>query len=133
MGQRRFDLRDVQIDDGCLDVAVPEQFLNGVEVDAVFEQVRGKRMPEGMHRDILFYFRLGYGLIDDVLDTPFAHGLPGREPFEEIYFGFVVREIVRQLVSDERREHDVSVFLSLSLSDVDLFSIDIDIGNLDKP
>lgn len=132
MGKRRFNLRDVEIDDSRLNVAMSEELLDGVEIDSIFEQVSGERMAKGMHGDILFDFSFCHGLVDNVLDASFAHGFSGGEAFEEIDFGFLVREVVRELAGDKRREHDVPVFLSFTLPDVNLFSIRVNVGDLDQ-
>lgn len=132
MCQGRLHLRDVEIDDGGLNVAVSEKLLDGIEIDSIFEQMGGERMAKRMHGDIFFDLRLCHGFVDDVLDTPFAHRFSWCETFEEVDLWFLLCQVVRELVSDERREYYISVLLSFTLPDVYLFSMGVDVGDLDQ-
>ena len=84
MTQFRLDLSDVEIDDGGLDVGMAQQSLNGVDVDAIFEQMGSVAVPQGVHGDVLADLGFGQGLGNDVLNATHAHGLSGSESFEEV-------------------------------------------------
>ena len=84
MTQFRFDLSDVEIDDGGLDVGMSQQSLDGVDVDTIFEQMGSVTVAKGMHGDVLTDLGFGKGLGDDVLNAAHPHGLSGSESFEEV-------------------------------------------------
>ena len=50
----RSSLENVSIDHGCLDILVSEQILNGTNIYAVLEKVRGEGMAEGVTGHSLF-------------------------------------------------------------------------------
>ncbi len=39
----------MRIDLGGLDILVPQQFLDRADIVTIFQQMRGKGMPQGMH------------------------------------------------------------------------------------
>ena len=41
--------RQVKVDDRVLDIGMSQQNLDGTQVDARFQQVRGKAVPQGVH------------------------------------------------------------------------------------
>ena len=84
MTQFRFDLSDVEIDDGGLDVGMAEESLDGVDVDTILEQMGSVTVSQGMHGDILADVGFGQGLGDDILDAAYTHGLSGSESFEQV-------------------------------------------------
>jgi hypothetical protein len=45
----------VEIDHGGADIFVAEEMLDGKEADALFEQMGGKRMSQGVDRRLFIY------------------------------------------------------------------------------
>lgn len=60
-------VEDRRIDHRRFDIAMPQQFLNGSNVRAAFEQVRGKRMAKRMARGPLGEPGLRHSLSDAVI------------------------------------------------------------------
>jgi hypothetical protein len=52
------------IQGGGLELAMTEQYLYQPDIDLLFEQVGGERMPQQMHRDPLFDLSAGGGCAD---------------------------------------------------------------------
>ena len=54
-----------------------QHFLNGVQIRAVFEQMRGKAVAQGVRRDVLVDLRLFLIVFDDLPEALAAHALTG--------------------------------------------------------
>ena len=46
-------MREMQINRGLFQIAMSEQHLDGAQIGAGFEQVRGKAMPQSVRMDVL--------------------------------------------------------------------------------
>ena len=57
-------LDDVEVDHGGGDIGVTKEVLNGPDVGSGFEQMRGKRMSEGMAGDAFVEIGLAHGLAE---------------------------------------------------------------------
>ena len=55
------------VDHGGLDIFVTKELLDGANVIAVFEEVRGEAMAEGVGGDGFIYFRQSRGFLDGLL------------------------------------------------------------------
>lgn len=68
---------DLQVTRGGIDGPVPEQELNGPDVYAGFEEMRGKAVPERMDALAVYDPRSPLGVIVDLLGGPDRHRLGG--------------------------------------------------------
>ena len=66
-------IEHMRIDHGGLDVLVAEQFLDCADVVAIFQQVGGEGMTEGVRGDAFLDPRFAGGLPDCLLQTAGAH------------------------------------------------------------
>lgn len=73
---RRRRTQHVRVDHGGTDVAVAQQLLDPSNVNAGVEQVRGKRMTQGMCGDFLWNLRQGHGTRDRPPDRVFVLVMP---------------------------------------------------------
>src|SRR5262249_13435196 len=80
-------LRKVEIDGGLFQIAMPQQNLDGPQIRAVFEQVRGETVPQGVGMDFFAdtsaLSRLSAGKPDDLGGNRMIGGVPsvpGEEP-----------------------------------------------------
>ncbi len=62
-------LEDVGVDHGCLDILVSQEFLNGPDVIAIFQEVGGEGMAEGVAGDAFGYAGGDGGLTDGSLQA----------------------------------------------------------------
>jgi hypothetical protein len=60
-------VEDVSVDHGCAHVAVAQEFLDGPDVAVVLQQVRGKRMTQGVTRGSFRDPGPAYGVLDGAL------------------------------------------------------------------
>jgi len=59
----------VGVDHGGAHILVAEQFLDGTDVAAILEEVRGKRMAEGVTTDAFLDARFSGGFLDGALQN----------------------------------------------------------------
>ena len=69
-------LYKLRIDLGGRNIAVPHHFLNGVEICTVFQQVRGKAVPQCVGRDVFIDMRLFLIAFHDFPKALTAHAIP---------------------------------------------------------
>ena len=62
------------VDHGGADVFVPQQFLDGADVVAIFEQMGGEAVAEGMAGDALVEPGQASGFLDRFLHAALAKG-----------------------------------------------------------
>ena len=70
--------RDMRVDLRRRDVGMAEHGLDRTQVSAVFQQVRGKRMPQGMRRDVAVDPRLPGAALDNLPETLACQPFPER-------------------------------------------------------
>ena len=100
--ERAFDLveafgGDVGVDFGGAGGFVAEEGLDVAEVGAVFEQVGGEAVAEGVDGDAFFYAGFLDGCFKDGLDAAVGIGLVGGA-FEEVFLGFVLGDVAAEEV-----------------------------------
>jgi hypothetical protein len=79
------------------EVAVPEQALEGGQIGAGFEQVRGVTVPQSVDRRRLPHARLPPGLLESPLQGSNVEGLAGWSR-EQPVRGSLVPPVVTQLL-----------------------------------
>ena len=76
----------MEIDHGCFNFAMAEQFFDGMDIISIIRHVGSKGMPQRMGRELVL---LQAGQLDTLPDgmlyRSIVHGLSGQLPFEEIY------------------------------------------------
>jgi hypothetical protein len=65
-------MKDMSVDHHRFDIAMPQQLLDGSNVRAAFEQVRGKRMAERMARGSFRETGHHHGISDGFLHQRFV-------------------------------------------------------------
>ena len=73
-------VQDMSVDHGGLDVAVAEEFLDGADIVAVFEQVGGKGMAERVAASALRESGFKHSLVDCFLEKGFVEMIPTMPP-----------------------------------------------------
>lgn len=72
-------IQNVCVDHRCFHVLVAEQFLDGSDVIAVFQQMRGKRVSERVAGGALHNPRFSHGFLDGALDGGFMDMIEAGE------------------------------------------------------
>jgi hypothetical protein len=62
-------MQNVGVDQGCFDIFMAEEFLDGANIVAIFEQVGSEAMPKG----VAAYFFRDFGLTGCELDCTLKH------------------------------------------------------------
>jgi len=65
-------VEDVGVDHGCPHVLMSEEFLHGSDIVAIFKEVRGEAMAEGVAGHALVDPRPASGFFDGLLETALA-------------------------------------------------------------
>ncbi len=71
----QFLLRQVQIEGGRGDAAMPQQQLDGAEIDAGFQEMRGETMAQRVQAVAAFQTGVTLGLFEDLLALVLSQGL----------------------------------------------------------
>ena len=74
-------LRQVQVDDGVLELHMPEQKLDRAQIGAGFQQVSGVAVAEQVRRHTLLDAGILRGLLAGVQTTLSVIGASARQPF----------------------------------------------------
>src|SRR5665647_2731886 len=88
-----------------------EEGLDVAEVGAVFQEVGGEAVAEGVDGDAFFDAGGFDGGFEDGLDAAVRVGL-GVEAFEKVFFGFVFGEVSAKEVEGFGGEKGVAVFFA---------------------
>lgn len=130
---------DMRIDLGSRDFLVAEHLLDGPQVGAAFQQVRGKRMAEGMWADPFMDTSQGDLLLDDVEDhDPRERGAPAVEKQDvlEAFLGYdldPVLEIVVDLMERCLGNGYQTLLVALAQDPNEaLFGVDIRVSQVDQ-
>jgi hypothetical protein len=73
-------LQHMRIDHGGADVLVPQEFLHGTDVIAIFQQVRGKTVSERMAATALIETCLAYRVLYRLLEHRFSRMMSAFSP-----------------------------------------------------
>jgi len=112
----------------CFGTAVSEQALDVAQVGALLQQVRGKRLAQGMDGCTLVDGCFGKRLFEYVLDA--AGGiLFATSTFKQPYFGLIRGEVLTQDAEQACRQQYQPVFCSLALAYFYLHPLGVNIRN----
>lgn len=127
-----FTLLQMKIDHGCFQFGVSEQFFDGVDVNALVEQMGSEAVSQGV-RGVPPVFVSGnfHALGYHVTDSAFVHGAVRDVSFEEIFFGSVLAIVCSQIFENESGQNGEPVFVSFSLHDFDLHGCAVDAGDFE--
>ena len=127
---------EMQIDRRLLQVAMPEQHLNGAQVGTGFEQMRGKAVAQGVGMNVLVFKPSALcgvltGSPEDLGGDRITCGMPsvaGKQPVR-----WLVPEpapIDAQRIEQLRAEHDIAVLATFAAPDMDDHPLAVDIADL---
>jgi hypothetical protein len=124
-----FALLEMQIDHGCLELGMAEQFFDGMNVDSQVEQVCGEAVPEGMSRVVhvgepSHFHASGHRMSDGT----FMHRPVWDISFEEKFFCSMISIVSSEIIKDEFWKDGEPIFVSFTLHDLDLHGIAVDAG-----
>lgn len=122
----------MKIDHGCLQFGVSEQFLDGVDVNALVEQMCGETVSQGV-RGVSHVFISGnsHALCYHMSDGAFMHGAVRDVSLEEIFFGSVLSIVCSEILQNESGKNGEAVFVSFSLHNFDLHGCAVDAGDFE--
>jgi hypothetical protein len=119
---------------------VAKEFLNGADVVAIFEQVRGKRMAQSVNRNaFLDYTCSALGLAEGALDATFGHGAlslwggfaASAERWEEKARMAVSAPVLAQQIESGVGQREIAVLGAFAAVDMDHHARAIDIGDFE--
>jgi len=117
---------------------MPKQHLDGADIFALFEQMGGERVAQGMHRDALVDARGEGGLMYGEVQLPRAQGLDRvqarKQPaaLEHLALGFCHSPPGAQPLQQHRREHGVAILRALALFDAKRHAFTVNIPDLER-
>src|SRR5436190_16485973 len=118
---------DFQVSCRCGQAAMTKQKLDGADVSPAFEKVNGKGMSHGMwgdwFRNAADVMRFLTGLLDSVPGDVLARDITRKQPVD----GPLRTPPVAQGFQQFRREHNVSVFLTLPLLDANNHALAVNV------
>jgi hypothetical protein len=136
-GAAEMPLGEMQVDRRFLKVAMTQQHLDGAQVGAGFEQMRGKTVAQRMGMDMPVLeacpasrapAHVPDRLVGDrLLDSTMA--IAAREQIDPRPLGAPVRA---QRIQQPGTEHDVTVLAALAAVDMDEHALAIDIADLER-
>ena len=127
---------EVQIDRGFLQVAMTQQHLDGTQVGAGFEQMRGKAVAQSVGMDV-FVFKAGAfgGLLTGVPEnlggdrmTRCMPSIAGEQPVGGL--ALQPAPVDAQRLEQLGAEHDIAVLAPLASPDMDDHPLAVDIADL---
>jgi len=78
-------VEDVGVDHSSADVLVPQQFLHGADVVAIFQQVGGEGVAEGMGSDVLLDASELSRFADGLLEAALVEVVPAGDPCARVF------------------------------------------------
>jgi hypothetical protein len=106
----------VQVEHGGLHTAVAQQALQGRQVGAGLQQVRGIAVPQRMDVCWLGQSRQGQGLTEGALQRPRVQGL-ALAMDKEVVLGTVQPPVSTQFLEQQRRQGQAAVLGALAAAD----------------
>ena len=120
---------DAQISGRSSQAAMTQQQLNCAHVGARFQQMHGKRVPQGMRCDRFGNRATPARLLARILDGWSADMGVGLIAREEPFLGSIHSPPLAQDLQQLWREHNIAVYSPFASSDADNHSFAIDIGD----
>src|SRR5277367_5705724 len=130
--------RNLGVEGGVLQLGVAEQNLDDADVDAVFQQMGGKAVPQRVRSDPLGDLRGLCRLDDDAMELPGADWLHGvlswKQPTVAMHHALLVPDLPPLAQQGEQicREHSIAIPATLATLDPDQHALAIDIDHLER-
>jgi hypothetical protein len=102
-------LPDLQIKHGGRDGVVTEQCLDRAQIDARFQQVCCKAMPQGVHADAFANTGLPLGAVIHLLRHALMDGMLPIDSLKQVFLGPVLFPILPQVFQQAWRQNRVAV------------------------
>ena len=121
--------RQVQVDAGCLEIGMAEQYLDRSQIGTVLQQVRGKTMPQHVGTHALFDTRVLCRIVADIPDRLIGQVIRVLSwlTWKEPCLGLLPTLIFAERFEESGAERHIAVLASFALVNVDdhAFAVDV--------